>query len=121
MITLHATPPLGYLPASDVQSLYLAALLQLVYPGRWTIGQDWNPHITHLDHVVPIRHLPSLPGWSMDEDKVEATIWRTYIEQSLTDLVVSPPKALLIESHPVRPSAELPYSQLRPSGYPRPN
>lgn len=39
---LHATPPFGGLPASDVESLYLAAVLQSALPGRWAIKSgEW--------------------------------------------------------------------------------
>jgi hypothetical protein len=41
-IVLHATPPFGGLPASDVESLYLAAVLQSALPGRWAITSgEW--------------------------------------------------------------------------------
>lgn len=95
---LHATPAVGNLLASDAESIYLAALLQLVVPGRWAIQQgDYGsnggklPYITHLDRIVRTRHLDSLPAWSdIDDDKVEAKIWTSYMKQSLTDLVVRP-------------------------------
>jgi hypothetical protein len=41
--TLHVTPPFGELPASDIESLYLAATFQLAAPGRFALQTaDWG-------------------------------------------------------------------------------
>lgn len=34
---LHTTPPFGTLPATDIDSIFYAALLQLVVPKKWAI------------------------------------------------------------------------------------
>jgi hypothetical protein len=40
---LHTTPPVGSLPASDPESIYLAALLHLGAPGRFALQTaDWG-------------------------------------------------------------------------------
>ncbi|WWC89005.1 uncharacterized protein L201_003922 [Kwoniella dendrophila CBS 6074] len=100
-VLLYATPPLeGYLPASDSESLYLASLLQLSCPGRWSIttGQ-WGdnggklPYITHLGHHIRLNHLNSLPliddpDYNLSKsDKVDSSCWKSYIEQNVVDLV----------------------------------
>lgn len=42
-IILHATPPLHPVPASDAESLYYAALLQLAAPNGWALTRgDWG-------------------------------------------------------------------------------
>ncbi|WWC62209.1 uncharacterized protein I303_104804 [Kwoniella dejecticola CBS 10117] len=99
-LVLHATPPLGDLPASDSESLYLAAYFQLACPGRWAIStSQWGdnggklPFITHLGHHIRRSHLNNLPliqdpDESLSrEEKVDADCWRAYIEQNLVDLV----------------------------------
>lgn len=41
--TLHTTPPVGSLPASDPESIYLAAVFQLAAPGRFALQTgDWG-------------------------------------------------------------------------------
>jgi sorting and assembly machinery component 37 len=40
---LHTTPPFGGLSASDPESIYLAAVLQLAAPGRFALQTaDWG-------------------------------------------------------------------------------
>ena len=40
---LHTTPPLGGLPASDPESVYLASAFQLAAPGRFALQTaDWG-------------------------------------------------------------------------------
>jgi hypothetical protein len=41
--TLHTTPLVGSLPASDPESIYLAAVFQLAAPGRFALQTgDWG-------------------------------------------------------------------------------
>ncbi|OWZ35092.1 hypothetical protein LQV05_005965 [Cryptococcus neoformans] len=99
-IILHATPPLRPLPASDAESLYYAALLQLAAPDSWALTRgDWGdnggklPFITHLAHPVPPAHLSSLPSFSdpdeelEDGEKLDAACWKAYIEGNAVDIV----------------------------------
>ena len=98
---VHTTPPFGRLPASDVESIYLAAVFQLAAPGRFALQTaEWGdnggslPFVTHLDHRIRKHHLSSIPAYQdPDEDldasqKAEVLSWTAYIEQNLTDLVV---------------------------------
>ena len=105
-IIVHSTPPLEPLPASDVLSLYYIALCQLLSPGRWACTTaDWGenagdlPYITHLGHLIPREHVGSIPAFE-DPDaglsvkqRAEARCWWSYIEQKVTDLMVSPSRA----------------------------
>ena len=99
---VHTTPPFARLPASDVESIYLAAVFQLAAPGRFALQTaDWGdnggalPFVTHLDHRIRRQHLKSIPAYEDpdedldDEQKAEVLSWTAYIEQNLTDLVVS--------------------------------
>ncbi|KAE8539169.1 hypothetical protein D1P53_004259 [Cryptococcus gattii VGV] len=101
-IILHATPPLHPLPASDAESLYYAALLQLAAPDGWALTRgDWGdnggklPFITHLAHPVPPAHLSSLPSFTdpdevlEDEEKLDSACWKAYIEGTAVDIVRS--------------------------------
>ena len=56
-IILHATPPLGQLPASDPDSIYLAGLLQLACPARWavTVG-DYSSNGGECAQVLFFEH-----------------------------------------------------------------
>lgn len=100
---VHTTPPFARLPASDVESIYLSAVFQLAAPGRFALQTaDWGdnggslPYVTHLDHRIRRHHLASIPAYQdPDEDleagqKAEVLSWTAYIEQNLTDIVVSP-------------------------------
>ncbi|ADV23740.1 Hypothetical Protein CGB_H0470W [Cryptococcus gattii WM276] len=99
-IILHATPPLHPLPASDAESLYYAALLQLAAPDGWAFTRgDWGdnggklPFITHLAHPVPPAHLSSLPSFTdpdevlEDGEKLDSACWKAYIEGTVVDIV----------------------------------
>ncbi|ODN88855.1 hypothetical protein L198_06657 [Cryptococcus wingfieldii CBS 7118] len=99
-ITLHATPPLAPLPASDAESLYYIALFQLAAPGRYGVETgDWGqnggklPYVTHLGHKVPSAYLPNLPGFQdpdahlSAEEKTDALSWKSYLDANIVDLV----------------------------------
>lgn len=82
--------------------MYLAALFHQAAPGRFALQTaDWGdnggslPYVTHLDHRIRPRHLKSIPAFEDpdehlgDGEKAEVLAWTAYIEQNLTDLVVS--------------------------------
>ena len=100
---VHTTPPFARLPASDVESIYIAAVFQLAAPGRFALQTaDWGdnagslPFVTHLGQRVRKHDLTSIHAYAdPDEDldagqKAEVLSWTGYIEQNLTDLVVCP-------------------------------
>lgn len=56
-IILHATPPLRPFPASDAESLYYAALLQLAAPDSWALTRgDWGDN-GGMFSTIPIFRL----------------------------------------------------------------
>lgn len=98
---VHTTPPFARLPASDVESIYLAAVFQLAAPGRFALqtahwGENGGslPCVTHLGQRIRTQQLSSVSGYrDPDEEldvvqKAEVISWTAYIEQNITDLVV---------------------------------
>lgn len=107
---VHTTPPIDGLAGGSIDDVYHAALFQHTAPGRFALQTaDWGenggsiPYVTHLDHRIRPRHLKSIPAFRDpdeslgDEEKAEVLAWTAYIEQNLTDLVVSLPR---MKSHP---------------------
>lgn len=61
------------------------------------------PFISHLDHRIRPQHLASIPAFNdpnaelSPKDKAECLAWTSYVEQTLTDLVVG----LYIDQRPI--------------------
>ena len=95
-LVLSPTPPLSPLLASDVETIYLAAALQLGCPGQWGVSEPSlaGPSISHRETRIPPSHLSSLPMYRgpeedlSPEEKADSTAWTAYIDENFTDLVV---------------------------------
>lgn len=78
---------------SELEPLLANLLLQAV--GMMLITSGKLPFVTHLGHQITTRHLSNLPSWSdpdielSDDQRADVLTWKAYIEQTLTDLVVS--------------------------------
>ncbi|GFZ48384.1 LOW QUALITY PROTEIN: hypothetical protein JCM24511_06132 [Saitozyma sp. JCM 24511] len=78
-IVLHATPPLGSLPASDVESLHLVAVLQFACPGRWAITSgEWSTNgvgsstIHHVPQCILLCVAPGTRDLGLGADLLQA-------------------------------------------------